>query len=63
MAGTLNLLSTYNLQPCLFAILFAFAPVLFAGMQGMEIKKSMQYCVDNYWIRYYDLCRFTTTPV
>ena len=54
---------TFNLQHCLFAILFAFIPVLFACMRVMEIKKSTQYCMDNYWIRYYDLCRLTTTPV
>ena len=39
---TLNLLSTCNLQHCLFAVLFAFVPVLFACMRGMEIKKSTQ---------------------
>ena len=58
MKGTLNLLSTCNLQHCLFAVLLAFVPVLFAGIQGMENKKSTQYCMDNYWIRCYDLCRF-----
>ena len=58
MTSTLNLLSTCNLQPYLFAVLFAFVPVLFAGMQGMENKKSTQYCMDNYWIRSLDLCRF-----
>ena len=39
MTDTLSLLSTCNLQHYLFAVLFAFAPVLFAGMQGIEIKK------------------------
>ena len=63
MKGTLNLLSTCNLQPYLFAVLFAFVPVLFAGMQGMEIKnpRSTAWITIGFDAMIY--AGLTTTPV
>ena len=68
MAGTLNLLSTcnittFNLQHCLFAVLFAFVPVLFAGMQGMEIKNPRSTAWTTIGFDTMIYAGLTTTPV
>ena len=73
MTDTLNLLSTYNittfnivafnLQHCLFAVLFAFANVLFAGMKGMEIKNPRSTAWITIGFDHWIYAGLTTTPV
>ena len=68
MTDTLNLLSTcnittFNLQPCLFAILFAFAPVLFACVRGMEIKNPRSTAWITIGFDHWIYAGLTTTPV
>ena len=60
---TLNLLSTCNLQHCLFAVLFAFVPVLFAGMKGMEIKNPRSTAWITIGFDHWIYAGLTTKPV
>ena len=63
MTGTLNLFSTCNLQHCLFAVLFAFVPVLFACMRGMEIKNPRSTAWTTIGFDHWIYAGLTTTPV
>lgn len=56
-------LQHYNLQHCLFAVLFAFAPVLFAGMKGMEIKNPRSTAWITIGFDHWIYAGLTTTPV
>ena len=54
---------TFNLQHCLFAVLFAFVPVLFACMRGMEIKNPRSTAWTTIGFDAMIYAGLTTTPV